>query len=286
METLVEQGIFGLLALVAGASVGSFVNVVADRLPAGGSLVTPRSFCDACKRPLASLDMVPVISYLWLRGKCRHCGAEIPARVMLVELTNGVLFALIYARYGFGAEFIVLGVAVSLLLAVAIIDLEHHLILNRIVFPGMAVLVLLAPFWTELGLSRPLLGSYSMIASFGSSLVAGAGFFLLFWSIIWVYFLLGRAKGGVYGMGEGDVKLAGLIGLLVGYPNVLVALWISVVSAGVVVGVLWALRRKTLTDGIPYGPFMSLGTVVALLAGSEIISWYVDLSASIGGSAS
>ena len=251
-----------------GASVGSFLNVVADRTPEGRSLVSPRSYCPSCSRPIPNMEMVPVFSYLWLRGKCRRCGAVIPVRVIFVELLTGLLFVAIYLKFGLGPEFVVLGAGVSLLIVVAIIDLEHGPILNRIVLPSMVVLVVLAPFWTELGVSRPFLGDSDMPASIANSLVAGAGAFLLF---------LGIALTYPQGMGGGDVKLAGLLGLLVGFPEVLLALWIAVLSGGSVAIALLALRKKGRKDVIPFGPYLSLGGIVALVAGSDIISAYQDV---------
>ena len=102
-----------VMAFIIGASVGSFLNLAADRIPAGRSIITPRSFCEACERPLGSLDLVPILSYLWLRGHCRYCRATFPARLMVVEGITGVLFALVYLRHGFEIEFVVLGLAVS-----------------------------------------------------------------------------------------------------------------------------------------------------------------------------
>ena len=130
-----------------GASLGSFVNVVADRLPAGGSLVRPPSHCPVCHTHLRPLDLVPILSYLWLRGRCRYCGAVIPARLAVVEALSGLLLLLIFWRYGLGPGFAVVALIATLLLAIAIIDLEHGLILNRIVLPAAAAAVVLAPLW-------------------------------------------------------------------------------------------------------------------------------------------
>ena len=212
-------------AILLGASVGSFVNVVVDRLPAGRSLVTPRSACEVCNRPLSLWEMVPVLSYLWLKGRCRKCSSAIPARLPMVEAVSALLFAAVYLRFGLGLEFAVLAAGVSLMLIVALIDLERGLILNSIIFPSLVVLLVLAPFWSELGHSRTFLGSDTMLASLLNSLVAGAGAFLVF---------LGLGLTFPAGMGGGDIKLAGVMGLLVGFPGVLIAVWIAVIIAGVV----------------------------------------------------
>ena len=259
---------YAVMALVLGASVGSFLNVVADRLPAGRSLIKPRSYCEACERTLSSQDLVPVVSYIWLRGRCRHCGAAIPARLMLVEAVTALLFVATYLRYGMGTEFVVLSVAISLLVVIALIDLEHGLILNRVVFPSIGVLLILAPFWSELGVARSFLGSESLAASVFNSLVAGAGAFLFFLVITLAF---------PQGMGAGDVKFAGLLGLLVGYPGVLISLWLAVVGGGVVAIVLLALRKMTRKDSIPFGPFLALGATVVLLGGDGLVTQLQEL---------
>ena len=229
------DALLGVFMFAIGASVGSFVNVAADRLPVGQSIFRPPSTCSTCRTRLRPIDLIPVASYLWLRGSCRYCGTAIPARLPIVEAATGLLFTGVYLRYDLGADFVIVCGAIAVLLIVTLIDLDHGLILNLIVFPGVVAALILAPFWTEVGLTRPLLGSETVLASFLNSVLAGAGAFL---------FLLGIFLLFPQGMGAGDVKLAGLIGLLVGYPGVVVALWLAVVSGGLVGVLLLALRRK------------------------------------------
>lgn len=264
----------GVLAFGLGASVGSFLNVVADRLPRGQSLVMPRSHCPSCGRTLGAVENVPVLSYLWLRARCRWCRARIPLRVMLVEAVTGVLFVLLYLRWGLGLSFAITGSATSVLLALALIDLDHRLILNRIVLPSALGLLVLAPFWTDLGESRSFLGSETMLASALNSLVAGFGAFLFFYAIAFLFRGMRDVTGDKGGLGGGDIKLAGLIGLLVGFPGVVVALWVAVVAGGLVAASLLALGKKGRKDAIPFGPFLSLGAITVLLAGGEIVSGY------------
>ena len=237
-------------------------------MPAGRSIVRPRSFCEACGRRLGSLDMVPVFSYLWLRGRCRYCGVRFPVRLMVVETIMGALFVAIFFRHGFAAEFVVLGAGVSLLMVVALVDLERGHILNRVIYPSLAVLIVLSPFWTELGLTRPFFGSETMVASLLNSMITGLGAFLVFLAITLAY---------PKGMGGGDVKLAGAIGLLGGYPGALIALWLGVVSGGIVAIGLLVMRKLGRKDTMPFGPFLALGAVAALLAGGEITTWYQNL---------
>ena len=256
-----------VFAFALGAAVGSFLNVVADRVPAGRSIVKPRSFCETCDRSLTTWDLLPIISYLWLRGRCRYCAARIPFRLTAVEVINGLLIAGVYLRYGGGLDFVILSAAVSALVVIARIDLERGLILNSITFPGIVVLLVIAPFWSELGVSRPFLGDEDVVASLLSSLVGGVGYSLFFLAIVLAY---------PRGMGMGDVKLAGMIGLLVGIPGAAVALWIAAITGGLVAIVLLASGKKGRKEAIPFGPFMSLGAIVVVLSGADLVSQYID----------
>ena len=193
---------------------------------------------------------------------------------MVVELTSAILFTVVYLRFDFGVEFVLIAAGVSLLLVVAVIDLEHKLVLDFITLPSMVVALLLAPFWTELGFPRTFLGHSTMLASLANSVVAGLGGFTLL-------LVVAIAKPG--GMGFGDVKLAGLLGLLVGYPGIAVALWGGIVVGGVVAIVLLALRVKGRKDVIPFAPYLSLGGVAVLLFGSDIVSGYQQLIDSMSG---
>jgi len=268
------EPILAFIAFFIGASVGSFLNLAADRVPAGRSIVTPRSFCEGCQRQLGSLVLVPVLSYILLRGRCRYCSVAIPLRILIVEAITGGLFTAIYLRYGFEVEFVVLGASVALLMVVALIDLEHGLILNKIMFPSIIVLVVLSPFWTELGFSRTFLGNDDMVGTLLNSLLSGLGSFLVFLAIAAVY---------PQGMGGGDVKLGGVIGLLVGYPGALIALWLAVVSGGLIAVGLVLTRKLGRKDSMPFGPFLAAGAVVALLAGSEIAGWYNNVGDFLAG---
>lgn len=263
------ETIFGLFAFGMGASVGSFVNVVADRFPAGKSVVSPRSHCQGCERPIPARDLLPVLSYLWLRGRCRHCRERIPARVIAVEVLVGALFAASYLKFGWGAPVVVAWTGVTLLMAVAVIDLEHRLILNRIVIPAVLVLAALAPFWPELGIERALVFEQVHLSSLANSLAAGAGALLMFLAVKAAY---------PAGMGAGDVKMAGMMGLLVGYPGIAVAIWTAVVIGGVVAVGLLALGGRGRKDAMPFGPFLSAGGILALLAAPEIIDFYFAVS--------
>ena len=215
-------------------------------------------------------------SSTWWPTACRHCGARIAPRLLAVEIVTGLLFLAIFLKFGVGLTFVLVAAATSLLLVVAVIDLERGLILNRIVLPSVVVLLVLAPFWSQLGFAREFPISSGMIASLANSLAAGAAGFLVFLLI---------ALAHPQGMGGGgDVKYAGLLGLLLGIPGVLVALWGAVVSGGLVAIYLLAMRKRGRKEAIPFGPFMSLGGIAVLLAGDEIFSEYQRLIDSVSGS--
>lgn len=242
------------IAALAGLLVGSFLNVVVHRLPRGESLLRPASRCPACGAAVKPYDNVPVLSWLLLRARCRACGARIPARYPLVELATAALYAaVVIARDDAGG--IALGlILVTALVPIVLIDLEHRLIPNLITGPA-AVLALAA------GLALDL----DFVAE---QLIAGAaagGFFLL------------AALAHPKGMGMGDVKLAGLIGLCLGRavaPSLLVALVAGVLIGGVIVARVGARQgRKT---AVPFGPFLALGALVGLFAGDAMIDAYQD----------
>ena len=261
-----------VFAFFIGAAVGSFVNVVADRLPAGQSLVRPGSHCPVCHTHLRAFDLVPVLSYVWLRGRCRYCGAAIPRRLPLVEAGTGLLFALALASYGLSAAFAAAAVILGLLVAIAIIDLEHGLILDKVVVPASVAALLMAPLWPLVGVEREFFREFldwpGSLESLASSLAGGGAGFLFFLAIVLL-------RPG--GMGGGDVKLGGLLGLLLGLAGVVIAVWVAVVVGGLVAAALLLLRVRGRRSEMPFGPFLAGGAAVALLAGAQVQSWYLGI---------
>ncbi|ADL08655.1 prepilin peptidase [Thermosediminibacter oceani] len=240
-------GFFFLLGLFT----GSFLNVVIYRLPRGETVVWGRSRCPACEHVLAWCDLVPVASYLALRGRCRYCGARISPRYPVVELLTGAVFAALFYRYGpvpALVKYLFLG---AVLIAAAFIDLEHYLIPDRLVLAGFAAAIVLGFAARDVGVWSSLAGS-----------AAGAGF--LFAIVVF-------SKGG---MGCGDVKLAAVAGLFIGWPLAALALFLAVITGGLVAAVLLLFRLKGPKDAIPFGPFIAAGTLAAALWGSHIIDWY------------
>ncbi len=251
--------LLALLALV-GVVVGSFLNVCIDRLPGGKSIINPPSACASCNRRLSIRDLVPLFSYLWLRGRCRYCGTPIPRRLPAVELAMGIIFPLLYWQQGLT---LVLGfslVYASVLAVIFVIDIEHQLILDKVVFPMMVLALAFAVFNPVLGINA----GWRLISS-----VSGGAVGLV---IMLIPFLVSRG-----GMGFGDVKMAALMGLITGFPKVFIALFLSITLGGLVAVVLLTLGIKKRREAIPFGPFLVIGTMVVMVWGSEIQQWYQSL---------
>jgi leader peptidase (prepilin peptidase) / N-methyltransferase len=239
--------------VVLGLLVGSFLNVVVHRLPRGESLVHPRSRCVGCGTQIAAYDNLPVVSWLVLRGRCRHCGTKVSARYPAIEALTGTVFGVVAGVLGVDADLWLELPFAAVLIAVAAIDLEHRIIPNRILAPA-AVWAIAAWAAIDAGMLP-------------EALAAGAGAFT---------FLLIAALAYPAGMGMGDVKLAGVMGLYLGLA-VIPALLTAFV-AGSVVGIAILVREgaQARKKGVPFGPFLALGGLVGLLAGDELISLYAD----------
>jgi len=250
-----------ILFAILGLVVGSFLNVCIDRLPQNKSIAYPPSHCDACQHKLAAKDLIPVFSYIRLRGHCRYCQASIPRRILWVELATAVIFALLCWHYGLSAELGVMIFYASLFTIIFVIDLEHGLILNRVVYPGMIVALLLSLYpWPWFSESIGMRVAYAALG--------GAAGFAIFLLIAMV------SRGG---MGWGDVKLAALMGLAIGFPLVFVAIIMAAILGGIVAVALMIAKKRTRRQTIPFGPFLALAAMVTLLWGSNILNWYLGL---------
>jgi leader peptidase (prepilin peptidase) / N-methyltransferase len=244
-----------VLAALGGLIIGSFLNVVAYRLPRGESLAHPPSHCPSCGEPIKPYDNIPVLSWLLLRGRCRNCKAAISPRYPLVEALTGVLYALVmWARWD-DASGIALGIVlVTVLIPIAIIDFEHRIIPNRITGPAAIVAILIGVLFDQDFVVEQLIAG-----------AAAGGFFLL------------AAIAYPRGMGMGDVKLAGMMGLYLGRAvglAVLVGLVAGVLVGGVImarVGVKAGRKQQ-----VPFGPFLALGGIIAIFAGDAVADSYAD----------
>jgi leader peptidase (prepilin peptidase)/N-methyltransferase len=240
------------IAFVPGLAIGSFLNVVAARVPLRRSIVHPGSACMSCSTPLAWYDNLPVLSYLWLRGKCRSCGTSIPWKYPVVELAAALLVGACVLVFGLTAYAAVAAFFCATLVAVSVTDLERRIIPNRIVLPAAAA-VLVAQTMLEPSPEWAL-------GALGASL-----------------FLFLAALAYPAGMGMGDVKLALLLGAMLG-RTVPVAMMIAMLAALVPAVVLLARHGSAARKmGIPFGPFLALGGVVTLFAGAWILDAYLRL---------
>jgi len=244
---LLPAAAFGLL-------IGSFLNVVAHRVPARMSLAMPASHCPSCEVPIKPYDNIPVLSWLILRGRCRSCAEPIAARYPLVEAGTAALFAAVVAVHHADTAALVLGlVLVAFLVPIALIDLDHRIIPNRITLPAAVVAVVLGTALDPGGEVERLIAG------------AAAGTLLALPALL-------RPNG----MGMGDAKLIAVLGLFLG-ASVVPALFIAFV-VGTVVGIV-IIARKGMVQGrktaVPFGPFLALGAVIGVLAGNELVSAYL-----------
>ncbi|MFO8101462.1 MAG: prepilin peptidase [Dehalococcoidia bacterium] len=250
--------LWAIIFFILGTEIGSFLNVVIDRLPAGKSILRPPSHCDNCGTPLKAKDLVPIISYLYLRGRCRYCGAHISFRVPLVELAAGLTLALMWWGYGWDHEFWIFSLYGCLLIAIFVIDLNTQLILNKMIYPACIFALATVPLRDELN----YIDSVTDNALLGSAV----GFALLFLIVV-------LSRGG---MGLGDVKMAALMGLALGFPHIFVGLFVGVLTGGIVAIGLLIMKRKGRKQAIPFGPFLAIGFMVTLIWGNTLWEWYAN----------
>lgn len=251
---------FLLLALAFGLIVGSFANVVIHRLPRGQSVVRPGSRCPRCAAPIRPWDNLPILSYLLLRGRCRACGARISPRYPAVELLNGLAWLGVAAAHGATLKAWLLMAFTTALLVLALIDFDHHLLPDAITLPGIVLGVVTA----ALPGSQPSL--LRAVAAAGAGYV---GFWLLATAGRWYY------KQDA--LGQGDWKLAAMLGAWLGGERLLLAILVGSFSGALFGGALLLTGRATSRSHVPLGSFLSLGGMAALFAGDPFIAWYKGL---------
>jgi leader peptidase (prepilin peptidase)/N-methyltransferase len=247
-----------LIAVPFGLAIGSFLTVVVHRVPAGGSVVAPRSRCPSCETPIEARDNVPVVSWLALRGRCRNCRARIPARYPLIELATAGLFAAAAAR--FDDLWLLAGAAafLAVLLALSLIDLEHKILPNRIVYPSLVA------FPAYLIVARLAGAPVDLLDALVGFLAYGGVMLLV-------------AIASPRGMGMGDVKLAALIGVVVGaidLQSVAVAGGLAILLGGVAAAAALAMGKGR-KSAVPFGPFLAAGAALALFWGPAIADAYL-----------
>ncbi len=268
--------LFYLIVFIFGLVTGSFLNVVIYRLDKKESSLRGRSHCPHCNHKLAWYDLIPLFSYLFLRGRCRYCGKKISAQYPLVEMITGILFVLTfnyismisgqaYLTAEFIFNYLYLLLISSFLIIIFVYDLKHYIIPDEVIYPAIifaSVFYLfsyLVKFNSYIGLEKFLLNPFL------SAIVASFFFFCL-----WFF------SRGTW-MGFGDVKLAFLMGLILGWPKIFLALFLSF-FIGAIMGVgLILVKRKSVKSQIPFAPFLVGGTFIALFWGDKIINFYLNI---------
>ena len=254
-----EETIMIGFIIVLGTLIGSFLNVVIYRLPKEESISFPPSHCSNCKTRLKPLDLIPIFSYLFLKGKCRTCETKISIQYPIIEAVTGFTFLFTYIQFGLTLELIQYLFILSIFIAIFVIDYRHYIIpdsLNLLIF-------LIAVIFFGIGFAK---GEHSatdlLYRVYG--LILGGGFF----------FLIAVVTGA---MGGGDIKMIAALGFLFGLSHTLLLIFLSFVLGGILSGVLLAFKIKKRKDHIPFGPFICIGAVITIFWGEELIRWYMNL---------
>jgi leader peptidase (prepilin peptidase)/N-methyltransferase len=247
-----------VVSIMFGAIVGSFLNVCIIRLPKGESIIIPGSHCPQCNHPIKFYDNIPLISYLLLGGKCRYCKRSISAQYPLVEGTTAISSLLLFLKYGLSLSYFFYFSFVAALIIITIIDLYHQIIPDVISIPGIGVGLLGALIIPHITFFNSLLGI----------LLGGGSLFVVATLYQWFF----KREG----MGGGDVKLLAMIGAFLGWDAVILTILLSSLIGSITGIIIMVLKGKDFKYAIPFGPFLSLGAVIALFYKNEIISWYLQ----------
>lgn len=240
-----------LLIFIFGLIIGSFLNAVVYRLKHKKNFLKGRSFCPHCKKSLSVSDLVPVLSFLILRGECRYCQEKISKQYPLVELGTGIVFLILYLKFGLTLEFFVYALYSIFLIIVFVYDLLYYLVLDVVSIPAI-IIGFFGSLLLGLSLTNILIGG-----------IIGLSFFLL-------QFVISRGKW----IGGGDLRLGLMCGFMVGWPKILPLLVITYISGAIISVFLLASKKKKWKDSVPLGIFLTLATLVVILFGDIIIDWY------------
>ena len=253
---IVLEPLWPAIALVLGVIIGSFANVCIHRLPLGESVVKPRSRCPRCLTPIAAADNVPVLSYLLLLGRCRVCRAPISARYPLVELANGLLYGAAAAVYGATPQALVVMAFLTSMLVLALIDYDYQILPNVITIPGIGA-----------GIAASLLeGPPSPLASAVAAAAGYAAFMVVArtWEVL----------RGIEALGQGDWKLAAMLGAFFGWEKLLLTVFLATLAGSVVGIAAIAGGRGSLQHRLPLGTFLGAAAVAVAFEGDSLVAWY------------
>lgn len=252
--------LISVFVFALGTVFGSFFNVCIHRLPREESIIWPSSHCPSCRNTIAWYDNIPILSVLLLKGRCRHCGAQIALRYFIVELITGFFYLWIWFYFGFTAQAFVCAVLFSLLLIATVVDLEHQIIPDEVSLGGLAAGVLLSTLMPSI--HGETIWWRSLLHSLAGALMGGA--------IIYATGVVGSFIFRKEAMGGGDVKLLAMLGAFLGWKKVILAFFLAPVLA-LPLGLFLLVKRVRV---IAYGPFLSLAGWVCFLWGDKIINWY------------
>ena len=244
---------------VLGTVMGSFLNVCIHRIPQGKSIVTPSSHCPHCKKPIRFYDNIPLVSFIWLRGRCRVCNAPISLRYPLVELLMGLFSSILLLRYGVSALYFIYFILFGSLTLISFIDLTHRIIPDVISLPGIIIGVAISFLHPQLSFTNALIGV----------LVGGGSLYV----VATLYQLITKREG----MGGGDVKLLAMIGAFIGWKGVLFTILCSSFIGSMVGVAMMFISKADSKYAVPFGPFLSLGAMIYVLLGDPLISWYIAI---------
>lgn len=246
-----------IFIFLLGTIIGSFLNVCIYRIPREESILYPPSHCPNCGTPLHWYDLIPILSYILQRGKCRYCRESISLQYPVIECLNGLLYLAIYNKFGLSMDFIFYGTIFSVLLIISFIDLHFQIIPD---FLNILILILAIIYkilqFTLYGISSNLFNSIL-------ALIISGGIFLI---------IVILSKGG---MGGGDVKLIGVLGFILGIKMVLLNIFLSFILGAIISIFLLLFKIKERKDSIPFGPFICLAFIITVFWGDLIINWYI-----------
>ena len=246
-----------IVSIILGAMVGSFLNVCIYRLPKEESIIWPRSHCPTCKKMIRFYDNIPLISYLLLRGRCRYCKGPISLQYPLVEGVTALSSLFLIIKFGPSLSYLFYFAFVAALIAITVIDLYHQIIPDGISLPGIGVGLLASLVIPQITFFNSLMGI----------LLGGGSLFLVATLYEWIF----KREG----MGGGDVKLLAMIGAFLGWKAVILTILLSSLIGSITGILIMILKGKDFKYAIPFGPFLSMGAVIALFYGENLIRWYL-----------
>jgi leader peptidase (prepilin peptidase)/N-methyltransferase len=247
---------FIIFFTIAGAAVGSFLNVLICRIPEGQSIIYPSSHCPKCTHPIRFYDNIPLISYLVLRGRCRDCRGKISPRYPLVEALTALLSFLLFWKFGLSIKYLFSFVFTAALIVITFIDLDLQIIPDVITLPGIPLFFLAAVFFMDVKVMEALLG-----------LLIGGG---CLFAVAFVYELITKREG----MGGGDIKLLAMMGAFLGWKSLFFILFVSSIL-GAVVGIsTMIVKGKDMKYAVPFGPFLSIAAIAYLFVGVDVMEYF------------